>query len=74
MLECVTQLSLYFNTPITDALNLPVSLYEKILKTKAFEVWKENKLHDAKAVSGISERLNTVIKAINGVVKVISRR
>lgn len=70
----MANLSLYFNTPLDNALNLPVSIAEKVLKTKAFDGWKQYREYEAKTQNAIIESINGVIKGQNNLAKMLSRR
>ena len=65
MINLVTQITLYTNTSINDALELTPSMAQEFFKSKAFEDWKNGKIAEQKLLVGIAQRLNNVIKSIN---------
>ncbi|SEN72871.1 hypothetical protein [Nitrosomonas marina] len=73
LLAMAFNLSLYANTPMPDALSMPVSLAESFFKSKQFEDWNKSRESEAKAIDGIGARINNVIRAINALAKSLPR-
>ena len=69
LLAMAFNLSLYANTPIPDALSMPVSLAESFFKSKQFEDWGKSREAEAKAKAEIASRINGVIRAIGVLAK-----
>lgn len=61
-----------FNTPVNDALNLPVSVAKQRIDSKEFENWQKTKEAEFKNYAGMIERLNQVIVGINYVCKTVN--
>jgi hypothetical protein len=65
---------LYTNTSINEALALPVSIANQVLKSKAFDNWKQGREAEIKIQVAIVNRLNDVIKSLGIVAKVAAGR
>jgi len=72
LLNEAVNLSLYFNTPLDQALAMPVSTAQKVFKSRAFDNWKKYQEYEAKTQNAIVERINGVIKGLNVVVKAVA--
>ena len=60
------------NTPLNNALELPVSIADKVFKSKAYENWRKSKEGDYKLVKEVLDRLNSVITGTNNICKTIA--
>lgn len=72
-MELASQLTLYGNTPLQDALNLPRTVIERFLSGRCYEDWMRGKEAEMKSQAAIVSRLNEVIKGLNGVAARIGR-
>ena len=70
--ELVSNLVLYANCSIPDALNTCMSDANLFFNSSAFSDWKKGKESVIKIHTGNADRLNNVVKAINNLIK--SRR
>ena len=68
-----SSLSLYANTPLPAALDMPVSVARKFFDGKTFEDWRKGREADAKMQAAIVNRLNDVIRACGIVAKTVAR-
>lgn len=67
-------MSLYLNTPVNEAMAMPVSLVSQCFECKAFSDWRKNEEIKDKNQNAVISRLNEVIKGLNIVAKVSNRR
>ena len=69
----VSSLTLYANTPLPVALDMPVSVVRKFFDGKTFEDWRKGQEAEAKMQAAIVNRLNDVIRACGVVAKTVAR-
>lgn len=72
-MDLASSLSLYGNTPLPDALELPSSVVRKFFEGKPFEDWRKGRESESKMQAEIVNRLNDVIRACGIVAKTVSR-
>lgn len=72
MQQVAHELVLYSgNTSLIEAMKVTPSAARAFFESKTFEAWKKAKEEEAKRISGINERLNTVIGGLGSVAKSI---
>lgn len=69
-----SSLTLYSSTSLNDALAMQPSVIRRFFEGKHFEDWKKGRDAELKTQSAIVDRLNTVIRAIGNLGKVLARR
>lgn len=72
--ELAASLSLYANTPLTDALSLPASVARRFFDGNTFEGWRKGREAESKMQAAIVSRLNDVIRACGIVAKTVANR
>ena len=70
----VSSITLYSSTSLNDALALQPSIAKKFFESKPFEDWKKGKEAELKTQAAAVDRLNTVIRSIGNLGKVLARR
>jgi len=71
-MNLASNISLYSHTSLLDALNLPVNVAKKFFDSKPFGDWKKGREAEAKTQSAIVSRLNSVIRAIGVLAKILA--
>lgn len=74
MMDLAANLSLYAQTPLTEAMRVTPSVATRFFSSKPFSDWKRGEESKLKAQSAVVNRLNEVIKGLGIVSKVIARR
>lgn len=74
LLSLAHNLVFYANESLTTALNITASDALSLFGGKVFESVKKSKESEAAMQVGIAERLNTVIRACNSIIKSINSR
>jgi len=74
MVELAASLTLYANTPITDAMAMTPSMAKAFFDGKPFSDWKRGREADAKLQAAIVNRLNEVIRGLGVVAKAVGGR
>ena len=72
-MNLASNISLYSHTSLLDALNLPVNVAQEFFDGKPFGDWKKGREAEAKTQSAIVGRLNSVIRAIGVLSKILVR-
>jgi hypothetical protein len=67
--ENAAALALYGNMPLSEALATPSSVATQFFSSKAYKNFMTAKEHEMKAQNEVINRLNTVVKAINVLIK-----
>lgn len=73
-MSLASNISLYSNTSLLDALNLPTSVAKDFFDGKPFGDWRKAREAEAKTQSAIVGRLNSVIRAIGILAKTTAGR
>jgi len=72
-MNLASNISIYSHTSLLDALNLPVNVAQEFFDGKPFGDWKKGREAEAKTQSAIVGRLNSVIRAIGVLAKILVR-
>lgn len=69
-----SSLTLYSSTSLNDALAMQPSVVKRFFEGRPFEDWKKGKEAELKIHAAAVDRLNTVIRSIGNLGKVLARR
>lgn len=69
-----SSLTLYSSTSLNEALAMQPSVAKRFFDGKPFEDWKKGKEAELKTQAATVDRLNTVIRSIGNLGKVLARR
>lgn len=69
-----SSLTLYSSTSLNDALTMQPSVVKRFFESKQFEDWKKGRESELKLQAATVDRLNTVIRSIGNLGKVLARR
>ena len=69
-----SSLTLYSSTSLNDALAMQPSVVKRFFEGRPFEDWEKGKEAELKTHAAAVDRLNTVIRSIGNLGKVLARR